>query len=781
MDILKRVNGLASWRLLPLLLLVPSSLAVSSSHAQEPGTALGIVSGRVVGSIDRRAIDAAVVELLGTGLRAQTDGAGQFTIEGAPPGSYSLRVRAAGYTPFTRSDVVVGSGKPVELVVALAALPIELEDIDVEASYFRSALEDGGGTRRLTVEEIRRTPGAQEDVVRTVALLPGVGVTTPGRNDLIVRGGAPFENLFLIDGIPIPNINHFGSQGSTGGPLSLVNIDLVADAEFAAGGFRARYGNRTASVTSITLREGSRRPSAELNLAATGFGAILEGPLGPATSFVFSARRSYLDLLFKAAGFSFIPAYWDFQLKSSTRVDANNSLSFLGIGAINTVTFNNDDADDRLDNSRILAPEQNQYVAGLSWQRLLPRGVLRVTAGRSFVRFRTAQRDTLSPPQEVFRNFSTEGENSLRVDLTLEPSRRLEVTAGSVSRVASRLRYDVVLNGDRRWDALGMPRPLTVDTSFTAWQTELYADASWLVARRLRVTAGGRASYYDFAGESFRLAPRIGVTLAFEGAAAVSLRLGRYYQAPSYIWLIGAPENATMLRPFFADQAVFGVEAALRPDMQLQVEAFYKQYRDYPARVFRPQAVLAPSGFEDVTTDIPFGLEPLTSDGRGRSFGVEVLVQKRLSEIPLYGLLSTSIARTEFTGSSGVTTPGAFDTRVIANAVLRYRASRAWELSGKFRIASGRPVTPFVTSGPDAGQLDFSRYNAERLPLFHALDVRVDRRWSFSGVQLEVYFDMQNVYGRRNVSQFFWNAREQMVEPDESLGVLPSIGVNVEF
>ncbi len=192
--------------------------------------------------------------------------------------------------------------------------------------------------------------------------------------------------------------------------------------------------------------------------------------------------------------------------------------------------------------------------------------------------------------------------------------------------------------------------------------------------------------------------------------------------------------------------------------------------------------MLAPSGFEDVTNDIPFGLEPLVSQGTGRAFGIEALLQKRLSDIPLYGLVSLSLGRSEFEGLDGVERPGAFDTRFIGTILAGYRFNPRWELSGKFRVASGQPTTPFITSGLLAGSLDFSRYNAgPRLPAFHALDIRVDRRWSFRSWQLVVYLDVQNVYGRTNVSQIRWNAQEQRVEDDEALGILPSIGVNIEF
>jgi hypothetical protein len=214
----------------------------------------------------------------------------------------------------------------------------------------------------------------------------------------------------------------------------------------------------------------------------------------------------------------------------------------------------------------------------------------------------------------------------------------------------------------------------------------------------------------------------------------------------------------------------------------VQAEAYLQRYTGMPARLWRPQAVLAPAGFDDITTDIPFGLEPLRSTGTGRSYGVELLARKVLSGIPVYGLATVSINRTEFTSIDGVTRPGAFETRWIANVLGGWRPNSTWEFSGKFRAAAGLPTTPFVTTGPRAGQQDFSRYNeGPRLPTFASLDLRADRRWSFSHRQLIAYIDLQNVTGSKGVGRYFWDQREQQVKKNESIGLLPSIGVNLQF
>ncbi len=743
----------------------------------------GSVTGRITDAVTQQPVAGAIVAIDGTALSARTSADGGFLLPVVPPGVYGVTVRAIGYRSFVQADVVVGSGRPYVISVALTRVPIRLEAVEVRPSYFRPPAAAVTSTQSLGVEEVRRAPGVQEDVVRAVALLPGVGVTTGGRNDLVVRGGAPYENLFVVDGIEIPNVNHFGSQGSTGGPLSLINIDFVQEVTFSSGGFGVMYGDRTASSTRITLRDGNPSDfSGAINLSATGVGVIAEGPAGGGGSFLLSARRSYLDLLFKAAGFSFVPSYWDFSLKTAHPVGRVNRLEFLAIGALDNVTFFNETDDDRYDNSRILSPEQNQYFTGLTWKHFLDNGMLSITLGRTFIDFRSQQLAFVDQEREVFRSFSKEGENSLRANLVLAVTPRLELNAGNIIKLASTLRYDVFVAGEARLDTDGAPSPLEIDTSFAALRNATYLEASYYLTPTIRATLGIRGTYYDFLEASLRLDPRLGVRWNIAEATAVTLGVGRYHQAPSYTWLLGDPANPSTLEPIRADQVVTGVERQLRADTKLQFEVYYKRYGRYPARVFRPQAVLAPSGYEDATTDIPFGLEPLTAGATGRSYGVELLVQKRLSDIPLYGLASFAVARSEFTGLEGVTRAGAYDGRVIANLGAGWRVNRAWEISGKFRFATGLPTTPFFETGPDTGRLDFSRYNSgPRLPTFHALDLRIDRRWSFRGWQLDVYLDVQNVYGRKNVSQYRWDFQAGAPEAQESLGVLPSIGVTVEF
>jgi len=734
----------------------------------------GTITGRVISQMSKKTLAGVNVRILNTTLGAVSKTDGTFEIKNVDAGIQKIQFSLIGYETYVNSNLSVNAGKPVYLEIELAEKVIELEGAEVKASFFQKRVDAVTSTQYLSFEEIRRAPGVQEDVIRATALLPGVNVTAAGRNDLIVRGGAPFENLFIVDNIEVNNINHFGSQGSTGGPLSLINLDYVRNVEFSAGGFGARYGDRTSSLTNITLRNGNESQfGGKLNLSATGVGLSFEGPIGDKGSWIFSARRSYLDFIFQAAGFSFVPQYWDFMTKGNYRLDANNSLTFIGISAINTVKLNNEDIDNKYDNSRIAVPDQYQNFSGLTWRSTFETGFFTATLANSYTRFTTFQND--SNLIEIFRNDSKEGELILKTDLDLQIGPKTEILIGNQLKYGAFLDYLIKIPGSVRTDNNGVERPFDIDTSFNTIKNGTYFNYSTAIENH-RITLGGRMDYYNFTAESIYLSPRLSYTYTLNENSSFILSAGRYYQSPSYIWLLSNSEKS--LKPIIADQVVLGYAHTPLQDVKVQLEVYYKNYTNYPGRVFRPQSVLAPSGFDDISTDIPFGLEPLHNSATGWSSGVELFIQKKLSEIPLYGLLSITLSESNFTALDSIERSSVFDSRLIFNLAIGYRISEDWEISSKFRYATGVPTTPFT----NLGKIDYTQYDeGERLPDFNALDLRVDKRWNFSWGTLITYLDIQNLYSRKNVSGIRWDRRTNETIYQKSIGLLPSIGVSAEF
>ncbi len=749
-------------------------LSISNIYAQEK---TGSIVGNVVDRSTQKPLTGVTVFVLNTQLGAITDSEGNFKIEKVPLGIQSVRFTYLGYETFVSSNVSVTSGRPVDLEIQLTQSIIELEGAEVKASFFPKKIETATSTQSLNSEDIRRAPGVQEDVVRATALLPGVNVTAAGRNDLIVRGGAPFENLFVVDGLEVSNINHFGSQGSTGGPLSIINLDFVRNVEFSAGGFASNYGDKLSSLTNITLRKGNEdKFGGKVNLSATGFGVNLEGPVGDMGSYFFSVRRSYLDLLFNLAGFAFIPQYWDYQGKLHLKIDEKNIIDFITVSAVDDVKLNNDSRDNILDNTQIAVPNQYQNFSGITWKHLLENGFTNVTFGTDYTRFSTFQND--SNLVEIFRNDSKEGEFQLRTELVYLFENKTELRVGNQAKFGAFIDYDVLIPGYLRQDQNGVPQPLEKDTSFNSIKNGTYVNFTLPIGNH-RLTAGGRMDYYNYTKDNLFFSPRMSFIYFLNPVSSIALSAGRYYQSPSFIWNIGGSDD---LNPMIADQVVLGYDHTPLQDVKVQVEVYYKWYQNYPARLYRPMAVLAPAGFDNIRSDIPYGLEPLSNDGIGFSRGAELFIQKKLSDIPIYGLFSLSYSETKFKSLDDEWRYGAFDSRWVMNLATGWRINPLWEVSGKFRMATGVPSTPYITEGPNAGSLDFSQYNeGGRLPFFHQLDVRVDKRWNWNNFTLITYIDIQNLYGQENVSGLNYNPITQEQEYSTTIGILPSVGISVDF
>jgi hypothetical protein len=749
-------------------------LPASAALAQEPGS----LTGRVVDAATQAPLGAASVTVAGLERGVLTSSAGTFGIFDVPAGSYVVRVSQMGYAPVTLTDVLVSPGRGSQVVAELRVQAVDVEGIVVNAGHFRLDQAQPVSGSRLNREEIRRDPGSVGDVSRVLTALPSMAHASDNANDLYVRGGSPFENAFFVDHIQVPNINHFPAMGSTGGAIGLLNVDLIEDVRFSAGGFSGTYGSGLSSVVDIQLREGSRdKLESRMEASFMGFGGTIEGPLdGGDGAWLISGRNSFLDVLVDALGSSGVaPRYRDFQAKATWDATPRDRLGVLALGGTSRISFSPAEARDE-GYTAFGDQDASQATVGSTWARLWgDRGYSVLAVSASGVWNDRRELNVVSGDTMFFGDFS---EQALRVrnihrlivgeassltvgfDVEVETSESSYVTGAFEDRLGTVVPRREAL---QRWD----------DTHLGG-----FAGYTWQVTPRLQATSDLRVDRWGASGR-LALSPRFAYTLALSDRFALSGAVGLYRQRlPSFLLAQDAAFEA--LAEPRALHLVGGMSYLLTPTTRLTVEAYLKEYSRFPLEVEDPTLFVVDDGASQI------GFRPyrtLVDEGRATSRGLEVLVQKKLTE-SLYGLASGSWFRSRYRDLDGRWRNRAWDNRWVATAVGGYRFSHAWEISGRWSAAGGAPYTPFdlvASTELNSGVIDPSQLNSVRHAAYHSLNLRVDHRTVLRGSTITTFLSLWNVYNRENVSQVYWNEAEVRPAAINQWGLFPVIGMEWRF
>lgn len=770
--------------LLPIgaaLSLALSLLPVTPSQAQtapRTGTIVGVVTDRDT----RQPIGQATVSVIGSALGATSDDAGRFVIKNVAEGSHRLRAWRLDYPAVLISDVVVSPGRETEARITLVPEAVQQSEVEVTADAFAKPKDQATSSYQMSYEEIRRSPGAIGDVFRLVQSLPGVITTNDQRNDIVARGGSPSENLILVDGFEVPTINHFGAQGTTGGPISMLNNELVRDASFLAGGFPAQYGERLSSTMDIRLREGNRdRFQSETDITAAGAGQILEGPLGKKGSWLLTARTSYYDLIAESFGIAAVPYATNGQLKLNYDLTPRDQLTFMDVSGRDAIKLKPDNTDTEDPFNWDLGNFGWRTTNGASWQRLFGTwgwGTLALSDNAAY--YETTIRDRVLNDALVYENHSTEGETALRYDLAGRSKRIGDWKAGLSSK---RLRMDFALA-----QPLGTQNPFSTDTTRvdkvdlhldeTSWLHAGYAQWTHAVLPYIDATVGARVSHFGQI-DATTLDPRAALSAHVAPGLDISLSYGRYHQAPAAVFVRADPSN-TNLKPLQADHYVGNVSYIPRSDLKLTVEAYAKEYADYPvARDYREFSLANTGDVYGV-----FGLLfPMVSAGMGRARGIEFYAQKKLTD-GLYGQLSYGYSRVEHAALDGIYRRGGFDAPHTGTVIVGYKKGAAWEFSTRFSYSTGRPTTPPLepfSTQQNRYIYDLANLNGVRAADYHRLDLRADRRLRLGGRNVTAWFEAQNVYDRDNVFQYLWDTKSNELKSIPQIRFLPIVGFNIEL
>ena len=780
--------GLHSW-VSPVLTAAVFALAAPSASAQNT-TGVGAISGVVVNAAGQPA-EGVRVCALDTASCATSDAQCVFRIGDLRAGAYRLEILPLAGLPFASDSVDVRAGLDGTVEITLPTAENFQQTITVTAPDFREPEEVNNSGFLVEPRQILKSTAALQDVSRYVQGLPGVVIgTNDFRNDIIVRGGSPLENLFIVDNVEIPNINAFANFASAGGTVSLLDAELLQDVTFLTGGYPAPYINRTSSVLQVTQREGSRKAFG--GWATLGFaGAILEGPINSGKgSWVVSARRSFLDLFTQDVGFGGVPVVYSFNGKAVYELTSRDRIWMVNIAGIDEIRLGlseSTDLEDEIANFDIRY-EGWRSATGFNWQRIFgSRGVGLFGITHSEAKVGQQVKDLVAqgvppsgvPPEVIiarspvvyFEN-SREGETTVKYDLTVHVPVFDTVQAGG-SFKTFRIDYTVEspYGNDTPYSPVPGIDPFSLDTRFRSYQTGAYLQTSTQMTSRINVTLGGRVDHYAILSQA-RFSPRAGVKVRLTDALSWNSSAGSYYQQPAFLFVSAFPQN-TSLVPWRADHYVTGLAWSPVADMRVTAEAYRKTYTDYPIASDLPTVSLANIGD---TFDVREILFPLSSAGEGYAEGVELFVEKRLTS-KLYGQGNLSFSRTRHAGLDRVLRPGSFDYPFVFNLLGGYRLSPAWELSA-------RPFTPYdqaVSTAQRRGVYNLTRVNAERAPDYGRVDIRVDRTVTVGGQPLNVFLGVQNVTNRRNFASYSWNRRTNSQHFGEQQGIFPILGFDWRF
>ena len=788
----------------------------------------GVVMGNVRDKNTEEIIIGAVVVVEQTTNGTVTDIDGNYKLK-VPIGNCNLKVSYLGYQTQLKFNIVVITGNAQVVNFELEQSAIILEELTITFDKGKSAVATDLITplsvQQLTTEEIKANPGGSFDVSRVIQTLPGVGTSSGGasRNDIIIRGGAPNENVYYLDGVEIPILNHFQTQGSSGGAQGILNVSFIEDLKLSSSAFDARYDNALASTFVIKQRDGNReRLSGNVRVSLTEAVATLEGPIKSKTTFLLSARKSYLDLLFKAIDLPIRPNFYDFQYNVTHKLNDKTSFSAIGLGAIDRFKFaqTENSTPENIFITRSL-PYINQwnYTTGFILNQKIEKGFLNFIASRNMFenRLDKFEDENQIESKRTFKLKSQEIENKLKFDYNKYVN-NLKITFGTMAQY---VKYNTDLYSkvtNSIYDSLGNE---TIPTQFIKFKSDidffkygLFGQiAKNIFDEKLLVSFGFRTDMNNFMKDGNNplktLSPRLSLAYHITQEFDLTASIGTYYKIPTYTTLGYKDANGDLVNKSMkyiqSTHYVLGTQFLPTEAFIVTVEGFYKEYNFYP--------VSTSTGVSLANQGASFGSigsEKIKSTGKGNTYGFEIFVQQKLLENIFY-VVSYTFVRSKFSGDNRVLIPSSWDNQHLISATLGRKFKKGWELGLKYRFAGGSPYTPYdMTVSQQTylllgqGTLDNSKLNSQRLIAFNQFDLRLDKKINFRETTLDIYLDVQNVIGFKNQSNPDYTFKRTadnkgfqttdgkdiqqdgsnaipLILPNKDVSIVPTLGLIIEF
>lgn len=758
------------------LILIAMIMWAAILPAQNEGPK-GNINGTVIDQETKSPLIGVNIYIKNTQTGTTTNENGEYEINNLRVGFYTVVFSYIGYEQITKTDINVKPGRTTFANIEMKSTSVNLQDVVVTNGYFSEIEDKPVSTINFSSEEIRRSPGTAGDVSRILFILPSTAKVNDARNSLIVRGGTAVENAFYLDNIEIPNINHFPVEGSSEGPIGILNADFVSDVNFHSGGFSAIYGDRLSSIMDISYREGNKAgfsPKVQLNLA--GVGGAVEGPLSDKGNYLFSFNRSYVDLILEQIEEgSPLPKYGDFQGKLVYNVDDNNKLTLLNVFSMDRIYMDEDKAVEN-DANMYGKTDGVTNTAGINWQHIWSNtGYSNTSISHTYTEYdrgysKTATKKLLYTNNGDENLFKIRNVNYLKLNSTNSIEFGGEATG-------IRTNYNTFY-GEYKDEYGNLIPPLTVNTKMDGVKLGLFAVDHLNFLEKFRLDAGARADYFTY-NKSFNFSPRASLTYELNSKTSFSLSAGLFYQNIPNNILVQSTDFKNLKTPK-AVHYVLGFSSKLWDATRLSVELYYKDYSNFPINPTQPTMFVFDQG---QIYGLFWNQTALEDNGKANAKGIEVILQKKLAE-DFYGLVTASVSKTRYRDYFGNWHNRIYDNQFNFNVEGGYIPGNNWEFKVRWIYAGGAPYTPFdyeASKQAGVGIWDVSKTNSKRLPDYHSLNVRVDKRFNFSGSNLLVYLSVWNAYNRKNVAFYFWNEVKNDIDSQTEWSVLPVLGVEFEF
>ncbi len=729
---------------------------------------------------------------------------GYFLFENIAPNSYNIAVTAVGFDSDAKFNINIKSVANVDLIFNLKPISQKLTEVVVTKNPFKRMKETPLSIQNLSAVEVATYPGGNNDIAKVVQSLPGVSGSIGGfRNDVIIRGGAPNENVYYLDGIEIPNINHFSTQGSAGGPVGMLNVSFIDGVSLSTSAFETKYDNVLSGVLQFNQRKGNAKKfQGNVRVGASEAALTLEGPMfkgnkdAANTSYLVSVRRSYLQFLFEAIGLPIRPDYWDYQYKLNHKFDEYNEINFLGIGSLDDFSVKRPKEftlQQQLVLEQVSIIKQWTSTGGLSWKKRFKDGsgfmmnsLSANILNNNFRRFT----DNENLTGLYFSNNSKETEIKLRNEVTKNINDWKIVAGFNVTNADYSNKTSIINQG------------LNYDSSINFFKYGLFAQASKsFLNDRFDVSFGFRTDANTFTTQKNQLletfSPRLSLSYALteEKDWRLNFAMGKYFKIQPYT-ILGYKDNAGN----FANKDskytgnvhfVFGVSKAINKTTQTSLEGFYKKYNNYAVSILDGVSLANKgAGFEVL------GNEDILNSGIGNTYGMEFTFQQKLTK-NFFGILAYTLFKSEFTGLDNKFRPSVWDSRHLVSFTNGYKFKRNWEIGARYRFAG---KTPYVATNQAQTLaqyprivLDYTKLGEQNLPAFSQLDVRVDKKWNFKKVALDVFIDVQNLLSQQIPQPIRYGLNRDetsgslitplslvAVEPQKTT-TIPTIGVILDF